>query len=200
MVEKIISYTLVSSFLLNLILTSFSCKSFYVPVDDEDLQSNITSKNRLMIKLKDKSQLDLNPESYLLIETPSEFIYGIGNEFDFENKKESKFVGLLSKSEVDSTERFIFRSETLHKYWLKNNKRIIFEEGKVYEITPASGSGFWIVLDSDKDVLRKIDAKDIEEIQVRKTNWIASSFLFVVGIGLLALIIAAGQSISLDYP
>ena len=79
---------------------------------------------------------------------------------------------------------------------LKNGMALIdimFEKEKILNITPASGSGFWIVLDSDESALRMIDYEDIEEIQIHKTNWITTIALLAVITGIIAISIASSQ-------
>lgn len=194
MVRKIISSVLVSSFLLQIMLTSFGCKAFYPLNNDDDLLENVSSKNRLLLKLKDQSELDLEPETYLFVDKPSEFIYGIGAKFDFSGRMRSKFVGSVSKDEIVSMEVIlIIDSTAYYRYLLKDSTRITFQKGKIYSATPDSGSEYWIVLDNDQNDLRIINKSEIEEIQINKTNWIATSLLLGIGIGFIALIIVASQ-------
>ena len=69
----------------------------------------------------------------------------------------------------------------------------MFEKDKIVEISPASGSGFWIVLDSDESALRMIDYADIDEIQIHKTNWVTTIALLAVITGIIAMSFAASQ-------
>jgi hypothetical protein len=191
--KKQISYVLLNSLLIQIMLTSLGCHSFYPPNDDKDLEENINSKERLLLKLKDQSQLDLESEYYFFVDKPSELILGIGYKYGFSNRSGPKFVGAISNDEVDSTQTFIYGSTIVIKYWLKNDENIMFEKEKILNITPASGSGLWIVLDSDNNALRKIDSTDVEEIQIHKTNWITTSILLAAVIGFIAMGIAASQ-------
>ena len=191
--KKIISFVLLNSLLVQIMLMSLGCHAFYLPNNDKDLEENINSKERLQLKLKDQTQLDLESGSYFFIDKPSEFIYGIGYKYGFSNRMGPKFVGSLSKNEIDSTQTFIYGSTIVIKYWLKNNESIMFEKEKIIQISPASGSGFWIVLDRDESALRKIDNTDIEEIQIHKTNWVATIALLAVITGIITMSIAASQ-------
>jgi hypothetical protein len=191
--KKIVSYVLLNSLLVQIMLTSLGCHAFYPPNDNKDLEENINSKERLLIKLKDQTQLDLESGSYLFVNKPSEFICGIGYKYGFSNRTGPKFISSLSKNEIDSNQTFIYGSTIVIKYWLNNNENIMFEKEKILNITPASGSGFWIVLDSDESALRMIEYADIEEIQIHKTNWVATIALLAVITGIIAMSIAASQ-------
>jgi hypothetical protein len=192
--KKIISYVLLNSLLVQIIFTSLGCHAFYSPNDDKDLEENINSKERILLKLKDQSQLDLESESYLFVNKSSEFIYGIAAKLDFSRNKESRYVASIPKAEIVSLkEILIFNLTTYERYLLKDSTSITFEKGKMYTATPDSGREYWIVLDHEKNELRKINNSDIEEIQVIEINWITTSVLLAVVIGFIAMAIAASQ-------
>jgi hypothetical protein len=192
--QKIVSTFLVNSFLLQILLTSFGCKSFYPPDDEDDLCNHVNSKSRLLIKLNDNSEFELDPGTYLYVDKPSEFIYGIAAMLDFPNNKESKYVASISKGEIVSLkETLIFNLTTYQRYLLRDSISITFEKGKMYTATPDLGGEYWIVLDYKMNELRKINNSDIKEIKVNEINWITTSILLAVGIGFIAIGIAASQ-------
>jgi len=103
-------------------------------------------------------------------------------------------MGIIENNKIDSTRLFNEYNSTPHYvYWMNDKRRLSFKEEKIFSITADSGCGFWVVVDNNKVVFRKIYDADIEEIQVLKTNWIATSILILLGISLIALGITASS-------
>lgn len=71
---------------------------------------------------------------------------------------------------------------------LKDNTELEVAHKYSVFITPDSGSGFWLVMENNKDEPRKIYDSDIEGIQVLKTNWVTTSLLIIGGVALVAVV------------
>ncbi|MEJ2614392.1 MAG: hypothetical protein P8Z35_05515, partial [Ignavibacteriaceae bacterium] len=190
---KIIVSILISCMLLQLQFTQIGCTSFYPVNDNNKLVEYNNYSGKILLKLKDKTELNINPKYSIFIDKPSDLIYGTGSEFNYKDRKSFDFKGIIEKDAIDSGKVIESNSTAYHLYWTRNNRRLSFKVGKVFSIAPDSGSGFWLVFDNNRDEYKKIYDRDIAEIQVQKTNWVTTSILILLGIGVLALFIAAGS-------
>jgi len=59
----------------------------------------------------------------------------------------------------------------------------------MFSTTPDSGSSFWLVYDNNKNEIRKVHDSEIEAVEIQKTNWVATSFLIIIGAVALTLLI-----------
>jgi len=183
---KIISSILVFCMLIQIPLTQVGCTSFY-PTGDNDL-SKYSAESRLLLKMKDKTDLDITPADCVSIDSSSELIYAIGKEYNYETKKFSDFDGVIEKEKIDSAKFLESNSKKYYIYWINDNRKIICER-EAYPIAPDSGSSFWLMYDNNKNEARKIYNSDIEMVEIQKTNWLATSFLIFMGAAVLTFAI-----------
>ena len=186
--KKIISLLLIYCLVIQIPLTHLGCTSFYPTEENKSLSNYNNYEGRILLKLKDNTELEITPKNSFFVDRPSELIYGSGLEFNYTNKKNTYFTGIIEKDMIDSTKLIEYNSNQYIEYWMKDNRKLTMEVKKLLTITPDSGSNFWLVMDNNKDEIRKIYDSDIEEIQVLKTNWVTTSFLISGGIVLVSLI------------
>ncbi|MGE5806962.1 MAG: hypothetical protein ACM34M_14305, partial [Ignavibacteria bacterium] len=120
-----------------------------------------------------------------------ESIYGNGKLYNYETRKLSDFKGFIEKDKIDSSKVIENNSILYHQFWLKDNRSLSFEEDKIIRVAPDPGKNIWLVLDENEMKLIKISDSEISEVQVPKINWITTSIVSVLGIGLLILLIGA---------
>lgn len=192
--NRIISLILTNSFVLQTVFISFGCKSFYQVYDGNELTQLESSKKRVLLKLTDQSELDFEPEDYIFVKEPSEFIYGIAVNIDFEYNKYIRSVTSIPQDGISSLiETIKTNSTTYQRYLLKDSTNIILEKGKIYNASRDLGSEYWIVLEDKGKDTRIIKNSEITEIQFYRINWITTSILLATGVGFIALLIAASQ-------
>ncbi len=143
MKTKIISYFLIYCFVIQTLLYGNGCMSFYPTEGENNLMLYKNGNERLLIKLKDKSEIEIPENSICLIE----------------------------KDKIDSSKVEEVYSNFYKIYWMKDNQKLVFKLGETYKFVPDSGNGFWFVMDKDKKEFKQIYDNDIAEIQERKTNW-----------------------------
>ena len=171
--------------LIQIPLTHLGCTSFYPLGEDDNLPDLIHSKKELLLKLKDQTEVHVLPLNYFYLDKPVEFIYGIGNEYNYENQRVSVFEGFIELDKIDSCKVIEENSILYHLFWLKDNRRLSFEEDKIIRAIPDSSKYTWLLPEYPK--LIEISDSDISEVQVRKINWITTSIASVLGIGILIL-------------
>lgn len=186
MKKQIITLILIFCILVQIPLTQAGCTSFY-PTGDNDL-SKYSSESRLLLRMKDKTDLDITPANSVFIDSSIEFIYAIGKEYNYDTKKFSDFAGVIEKGKIDSAKFLESNSKKYYIYWINDNRKITCER-EAYSMASDSAGSFWVVYDNNKNEARKIYNSDIETVEVRKTNWLATSFLIVLGAVALTLLI-----------
>lgn len=167
---------------------SVSCTSFYQLNEDEKLDTYLSSGSDLLFILRDSSNVEANSGNYFFISEPKDFIYVIGDLTNKKTRRIEHFESEIKREDIDSTQSVIIESQKYFIYWLKDSTRIAFEEGEFIDLVPEMGSGFWLIKDENKKPLfEKIDADDIKEIQVEKTNYLTTSLLVLPFIVILVL-------------
>ena len=191
MKTKIISSILIFCTLVQIPLTQVGCTSFYPLGEDDNLSKHINSKKELLLKLKDQTEVYVLPDNYFYLDKPVEFIYGIGSQYNYENQRISVFEGFIEIDKIDSCKVIENNSILHHLFWLKDKRRLSFEEDKIIRAVPDSLKYTWLLVEYNKPKLIEISNSEISEVQVRKINWVTTSIASVLGIGLLVLFIVA---------
>ena len=191
MKKQIISSILIFCMLIQVPLTHIGCTSFYPPGEEDNLSDLINSKEGLLLKLKDETEIETIPNNYFYLDKPVEFIYGIGHQYKYENKRSTVFKGFIEKDKIDSCRVIEYNSILYHIYWMKDNRILNFEEDKIITVAPDSGKNIWLLVDDSNKRFIKISDSEISEVQVSKINWVTTSIVMVLGIGLLVLFIGA---------
>jgi hypothetical protein len=91
----------------------------------------------------------------------------VGTLLNVKTKDDEAFQGEVNMESVDSVINIIFDSKKYVSCWLKDSKKILFEENDVVIITPETAPDFWVINDHHPKI---INSKDINEIQVEKLN------------------------------
>jgi len=99
--------------LIQIPLTQVGCTSFY-PAGDNDL-SKYSEESGILLRMKDKTDLDISPENSVFIDSSAEFIYAVGKEYNYSTKKLSDFKGVIEKDKIDSAKFFEINST---KYYM----------------------------------------------------------------------------------
>ncbi len=186
MKKQIISSILIFCMLIQIHLTQVGCTSFY-PAGDNDL-SKYSEESGLLLRMQDKTDLDISPANSVFIDSSAEFIYAVGKEYNYSTKKLSDFKGVIEKDKIDSAKFFEINSTKYYICWLNDNRKITCEK-EMFSTTPDSGSSFWLVYDNNKNEIRKVHDSEIEAVEIQKTNWVATSFLILIGAAALTLLI-----------
>jgi hypothetical protein len=184
MKKQIISSILISCILIQIPLTHFGCTSFY-PTEDNNLSKYHNYEGNLLLKMKDATELRITPMNSFCVKSESEFIYGIGKEYNFKSKESSDFAGIIEKNKIDSSKLIENQSTPYRIYWLHDNRKIICEK-EIFCTAP----GFWSVLDNNMHEFRKIYDCEIETIEIQETNWLKTSALIVLGTALVLFVVA----------
>lgn len=198
MLKKIFIYLLIDCFLIQIIITNSGCMSFYPIEDYTNLGKYKNYKGNILIRLKDESELEVNPTKNLyLVDKFSKFIYGRGEKFDNKTQKYSDFKGIIDNDKIDSSKITRNSLNVYHVFWMNDGSSLIFKEGDINYLTD-SVNNFWVVRENKKFKFRKIYDRDIEEIQIQKVNVAETTILVVVLAGVVALMIAASRFPNLE--
>lgn len=193
--KEIISSMLNYIVLLQFIISTFSCKTFSPSIDDKEIISNIDMKNSILLRLKNKTELQLRQGEYVYVNKPLNLIFGKGRRFNYQTKKISLNTGTIYLNEIDSVTIQKVGLISYYKYLLKDSSSFIFEETKMMSVTPDYGSMFWIFF-NNQDELQIIKQNEIDEILVLKPDTISTIFTIIwisASVGLIVFLVWASQ-------
>jgi hypothetical protein len=188
--RKIIASVLSFSLLIQLIFATIGCRAAF-PTGDTDLSKYANENEHIMMKLKDGTEIETDTDDMFFIEDSSEFFYGKGDKYNYEDNSLSDFDGNFYNYDVDSTKSIINNSKSYQIFWMKNNTRLSFEAGNIFSIKPDSGKSCWAVKkysegSAKSNKLIQIYDKDISEVQEFQTTWVGYT---VIGLSIAAVIV-----------
>ena len=198
--RKIICGVLVIS-----LLNVSGCYTYSV-LNEEEIENNHPTKDdAFVIVLKDGSEVEYNLEDnpqafFVRVDEPSDFIFGSGQVYSKETKKQTKFWGKISRDMIDSTKIIQIEDGIYNIFWLKDNTRVAFKAGEYFNILPEDSTGYWIAGKRVNSTFSskfsgKIDFADISEIQEKNVNKVVNIALIVISIGIVAFLIAAASAV-----
>ena len=194
--KKIICSVLVIS------LLNVSCCYTYSALNEQDIENNHPTKDdAFVIVLKDGSEIEYdleeNPQAFFVrVDEPSDFIFGSGQIYSKETKKQTKFWGELSRDMIDSTKIIETENGIYDIFWLKDSTRVAFKSDEYFNILPEDSTGYWILGNRMYSVFSgKIDFADILEIQEKNVNKVVTVGLIVLSIGIVAFLMAAASAV-----
>ena len=203
---KIIAAILIYSFLIQIVLMNVGCMSYYPVKGEYELDNYKNYKDNILVKLKNKTEVEVIPQDLLYLQKNSKFRYGEGDEYDPSSRELSYFRGIIFPSKRDSenslltdlkklnikyfsssgidSERIIVNNSTIyHLFWLKNRIRLNFKDGNFILITD-SVRNFWVAVDPYKKEFRKMNNSNIERIEIQKIDWVKTSIYIPFAIAL----------------
>ena len=198
MLRRIISYVLTFCLLIQIPFTNIGCRAPF-PTGDNDLSIYAEEKEHILIKLKDNTEIETYSESIFFIEDSSEFFYGNGDKYNFEDETQSNFNDVFFNYEVDSTKIIKVNSKDYQLFWMKNNTRLSFEKGKIFSIKPDSGKSCWVIKEYSEGSVKsnrpiRIYDNDISEVQEFKTTWVGYTIVGLAAVGFIVLGIALANN------
>jgi hypothetical protein len=190
MQRKIISLLLIFCLLIQLPITNIGCRAAF-PTGENDLSKYVNENGHILIKLKDDTEIETFSESIFLIKDSSEFFYGKGDKYNYEDKSLSEFDGTFYNYDIDSTKSIIGNSKSYQLFWMKDNTRLSFEVGNIFIVKPDSGKSCWAVKEYSEGSVKsnkliRIYENDISEVQEFKTTWVGYTIL---GLSIAAVIV-----------
>jgi hypothetical protein len=196
MQRKIIASVLSFSLMIQLPFTNIGCSAAF-PTGDNDLSIYINENEHIIIKLKDGTEIETDTDDMFFIEDSSEFFYGKGDKYNYEDKSLSNFDGNFYDYDVDSTKSITNNSTSYQIFWMKDNTRLSFEAGNIFSIKPDSGKSCWVVRKYSRGYFQKfsdefirLDENEISEVQEFKTTWIGYTVITLTVAALIILAIA----------
>jgi hypothetical protein len=165
--------------------------SFYPSKEGNNLILHKDKNSKILIKLKDNSELAFTPgKDLVFLNKSSKFIYAQGAEYNSKLNKDSYFKGIIDSDEIDSSK---VTERNNHIFWMNNGNRLTIKNDNINYLTDSTN--FWVVKNLEEWKFRKMCDSEIQEIQTQRINWIKTS-LFVLVIGGILVLGAAGGSIS----
>jgi hypothetical protein len=168
MKTKIISSILISSLLIQITLTSGGCMTFK-PVEDNNLAHHQKDDNTLLVKLKDKRDIEVEPENLIYYGNDSLFIYGQGYELNLADTTYQRlfhFNGFVSPAPatIDSEKVIMYDSSKYYLFWMNNNKRISIKEDDLTRFRSKTMDNYWVAK-SENMGYQQFYEKDIAAIE-----------------------------------
>jgi len=191
MKRKIISYILIFCLLVQLPIANIGCRAAF-PTGDNDLSKYANENEHIIIKLKDDTEIETNGEYIFLIKDSSEFFYGKGDKYDYEDNTLSNFNDTFYNFDIDSTKSITNNSKSYQLFWMKNNTRLSFEAGNIFSFKPDSGKSCWAVKEYSEGSVKsnkpiRIYDNDISEVQEFKTTWVGYTIVGLAAVGFIVL-------------
>jgi hypothetical protein len=138
--------------------------------------------------LPDYTRIESKAYLHVLVEGPSDFIYGIGYNRD---NPARDFRGKLLFSLIDSCKNVTVNGQTIESggksliCWLKDSQTVIFREHNYLRITPADSIGFFYI--GTAGIQNKMPLTNIK-FEVKKVN-VGSTILIMVPVSILISIL-----------
>jgi hypothetical protein len=136
--------------------------------------------------LTDNTRIESNAYSHVFVESPSDFIFGIGYN---RNNPSHDFRGKLLSSLIDSSKNVTVNGQTITTggksllCWLKDGQTFIFREHNYLRITPADSIGFFYI--GTSGIQKKTPLTNIKQFEVKKykgNTYTGNTLTLVIGI------------------
>ena len=167
----------------------------FKPVEDNNLAHHQKDDNTLLVKLKDKRDIEVEPENLIYYGNDSLFIYGQGYELNLADTTYQRlfhFNGFVSPAPatIDSEKVIMYDSSKYYLFWMNNNKRISIKEDDLTRFRSKTMDNYWVAK-SENMGYQQFYAKDIAEIEEKgytnKTKIVRGVFAALSAIGLIIL-------------
>jgi hypothetical protein len=197
MKTKIISSILISTLLIQIALTSGGCMTF-LPVEDNNLAHHQEDGNTLLVKLKDKRDIEIEPKNLIYYGNDSLFIYGKGYELNLADTTYQRlfpFNGFVSPApaKIDSEKVIMYDYSKYYLFWMNNNKRISIKEDDLTRFNSNTMDNYWVAK-SENMGYQQFYVKDIAAIEEKGYTDDAK-----VGRGVIAALCAIGLAIGVWF-
>lgn len=155
----------------------------YAVFDPEGMGRPLPPDNESMrVTLKNGSTIESEALHHVMVNVPSNFIYGVGTSLKRFGGKEQTYVGHIDPSIVDSSKAWEYDGVHYRSFWLKDSTRLNFIEGRYFMVTPDQGSGLWCIGRmsagrTDSMFAGKIDLADMQVIEVPTISAVKTTIL-----------------------
>jgi hypothetical protein len=185
---KIISSILTFILLIQITIIIGGCMTFS-PTYDNNLAHYRKDENTLLIKLKDKRILKVEPESLVYYGNDSLIIYGEGNEFDLSDSTYSglkKFKGFISPAKIDSEQLIMYDDTKYHIFWMNNNRRLSIMHKNLGRFYSDSMDYYWVAK-ADSVGYQQIYSDDIAGLERKDKLTVGGYVYYGLLFGVMAL-------------
>ena len=191
MQRKIIASVLSFSLLIQLPFINIGCRAAF-PTGENDLSKYVNENEHILIKLKDGREIETYTDDMFFIEDSSEFFYGKGDKYHYEDKSLSDFDGTFYNYDIGSTKSITNNSKSYQLFWMKDNTRLSYEVGNIFSIKPDSGKSCWAVKEYSEGSVKsnkpiQIYDNDISEVHEFKTTWVGYTIVGLAAAGFIVL-------------
>jgi hypothetical protein len=186
--KHIIIYTL----LFAILLQAVGCYSFYPLERDKIIKDYTNSSNHLEFELKNGDHIQAISKECRFIDKPGKYIIGKGTLIDKKTQDEEVFEGEVNIESVDSVKNIVADSKKYVFCYLKNLKKIIFEENNIVMMTTETVSDFWVIYNRPPKIIYSSDIKDIQIEKMTTTGIII--IVTLVGAFIVLLVIVGPYS------
>lgn len=180
------------------------CTSYYVLNEKERLQDRSPDDEAILVTLENGDEIEYEPGHYVEVTEPSDVLFGAGYGGKSINKEHIEFTGYrngaIPRSVIDSSKDVIIHSDQYYRCWLSDGSVVWFKNGEYINITPDSGTGWWVLAKKNESgFITKIDMNGVQKIEVEVSkNDGLKTLLFALGI--TALIVGAfAASVAVSY-
>ncbi len=153
------------------------CYSYSVLETGDKEQQLPPDSESIIVTLKNGSVIESEAFHHVVVNVPSNFIYGIGASLNASRWK--VFIGRIDPSLIDSSGERSYDGRRYKMFWFKDNSQIRFFKEYYFAVTPDQGTGLWCIggkSDGESDsmfagkvVLGNVQTIEIENISVGKS-------------------------------
>ena len=136
--KSFVIYTL----LFAILLQAVGCRSFYPLEKNENIKDYLNPDNRLEFRLKNGDYIKASSKACVFVDKSGNYIFGVGTLLNIKTQDEKLFQGEVKIESVDSVKNIVVDSKKYVSCWLKESKRILFEENNAVIITPETAPDF----------------------------------------------------------
>lgn len=191
---KLLSWLLIYCIVIEPSLMNMGCTSFYPSGGNNPADYKNTEKEILII-FKNKTELAVKTSRLYFVPKGSEFLYGRGEQFNYSNKRHTRFEGTIPPEKIDS-EKVVKDGREIYQFIWLPDVRLIIEAENFYRVEPDNQNDYWAYVNPENGTVKQIYLNDIQAIEIRELDWLKTWLLIGLSLGVLALFIILLSSAS----
>jgi len=183
----------ISSILIAAILNLSGCYSFQTVSEEEKVGSRPPEDKQIKVILNNGNEVRVKAYHHTYVDSSENYIIGTGKKI-IDEKVEMKYEGRLYDNQLDTCEILLIDEKECLSCFMRDNSRIVFEDGKYLRITPKSEKGLWLtgniyipneISYTTEKISGLVHQNDIDEIKIEKLD---TENTILLSIGLAAVV------------
>ncbi len=190
---KFFNWLLIYCLIIEPSLLNMGCTSFYTAEKGNDLNEYLNDNALIIVKLKDESKIKVKTNNIFYLKKGSEFIFGEGKKFDYLEKKSLYFKDYIPAEDIKSEEIRSDNSTSIHLFRMKDSTKILIQTEELFRIRPDKNNDSWVLYAEVENKFHKISTSDIAGVEIEKFDWVLTSIVITLSLGLILFLLLSGK-------